>query len=255
MKVDRQKLRKNCDFTCAGLVLEQPFRTKWGLIVKNWGKIAILHVLEQPFRTKWGSIVKNWRKLRFYLCWSNPFARNEGRSSKTEAKLRFYLCRTCPQPFARNEGWSSKTEAKLRFYMCWSNPFARNEGRSSKTEEKLRFYLCWSNPFARNDARCTKTEVKLRFNWWPMWPMHYVTYVFSRNVLCPLMVSAMWPWLQARGWMEQGAWKVVDSFNERHSFMLVKTGITTGISRDGPCVSTTSCWWQLKLLENNLWAA
>ena len=37
----------------------------------------------QPFRTKWGSIVKNWKKLRFYLSRSNPFARNEGRSSKT----------------------------------------------------------------------------------------------------------------------------------------------------------------------------
>ena len=28
--------------------------------------------------------------------------------------------------------------------------------------------------------------------------------------------------------MEHGAWKVVDSFNEMHIFMLVKTGITTG---------------------------
>ena len=62
------------DFTCAGLVLEQPFRTKWGSIVKNCGKIAILLVPG--------------------LSWSNPFARNEGRSSKTGVKLR--LCRTCP---------------------------------------------------------------------------------------------------------------------------------------------------------------
>ena len=29
--------------------------------------------------------------------------------------------------------------------------------------------------------------------------LHNATYVFSRNVLCPLMVSALWPWLQARG--------------------------------------------------------
>ena len=28
MMVDRQKLRKNRDFSCAGLVPEQPFRTK-----------------------------------------------------------------------------------------------------------------------------------------------------------------------------------------------------------------------------------
>ena len=107
MMVDGQKLKKNCDFTCAGLVLEQRFRTKWGSIVKNWGKISILLVpdsLEQPFRTKWWSMVKNWRKIAILLVpdlsWSNPFARNEGRSSKTVRKnyekLRFYLCRTCP---------------------------------------------------------------------------------------------------------------------------------------------------------------
>ena len=123
MRIDRQKLRKNCDFTCPGatlshemrvdrqklrkiailLVPEQPFRTKWGSIVKNWGKIDFTCaglVLEQPFRTKWGSIVENWGKIAILLVpdlsRSNPFARNEGRSSKTEVKLRFYLCRTCP---------------------------------------------------------------------------------------------------------------------------------------------------------------
>ena len=46
-----------------GVTKREPFRTKWGSIGKNWGKIAILLVLEQPFRTKWGSIVKNWGKL------------------------------------------------------------------------------------------------------------------------------------------------------------------------------------------------
>ena len=59
-----------------GVTKRQPFRTKWGSIVKNWGKIAILLVPD--------------------LSWSNPFARNEGRCAKTEVKLRFYLCRTCP---------------------------------------------------------------------------------------------------------------------------------------------------------------
>ena len=44
----------------------QPFRTKWGSIVKNYGKIAILYRRSQPFRTKWGSIVKTKVKLRFY---------------------------------------------------------------------------------------------------------------------------------------------------------------------------------------------
>ena len=38
----------------------QPFRTKRGSIVKNWGKSAISRCPPQPFRTKRGSIVKNW---------------------------------------------------------------------------------------------------------------------------------------------------------------------------------------------------
>ena len=46
----------------------------------------------QPFRTKWGSMVKNWGKIAILLVPEQPFARNEGRSSKTEEKLRFYLC-------------------------------------------------------------------------------------------------------------------------------------------------------------------
>ena len=40
-----------------------PFRTKWGSIVKNWGKIASLKRPAQPFRTKWGLIVKNCGKI------------------------------------------------------------------------------------------------------------------------------------------------------------------------------------------------
>ena len=45
MRVDRQKLRKNCDFTCPGATLSHEMRV-------HAGKIAILLVLEQPFRTK-----------------------------------------------------------------------------------------------------------------------------------------------------------------------------------------------------------
>ena len=59
-----------------GVTKRQPFRTKWGSMRKNRGKIAILLVPD--------------------LSRSNPFARNEGRCAKTEVKLRFFLCRTCP---------------------------------------------------------------------------------------------------------------------------------------------------------------
>ena len=81
------------------LVPEQPFRTKWGSIVKNWGKIAIVLAPEQPFRTKWGSMRKNWGKIAILLAPEQPFRTKWDRSSKTsktEVELRFYLCRTCP---------------------------------------------------------------------------------------------------------------------------------------------------------------
>ena len=57
MRVDRQKLRK-----IAMLLVS---------IVKNWSKIAIWLVLEQPFRTKWGWIVKNWRKIETCTKWAS----------------------------------------------------------------------------------------------------------------------------------------------------------------------------------------
>ena len=47
----------------------------------------------QPFRTKWGSIAKNWGKIAISTSPAQPsFARNEVRSRKTEIKLQFLLC-------------------------------------------------------------------------------------------------------------------------------------------------------------------
>ena len=51
----------------------QPFRTKWTLDVKNWGKIAILVSPSQPFRTKWLLDVKNWGKIVILVSPSQPF--------------------------------------------------------------------------------------------------------------------------------------------------------------------------------------
>ena len=113
MRVDRQKLRKNCDFY---LSWSNPFARNEGRSAKNCGKIAILLVLEQPFRTKWGSIGENWGKIAILLVPEQLF------HTKMRVDRR-------------------KTEVKLRFYLSPSNPFARNEGRSSKSEEKLRFYV------------------------------------------------------------------------------------------------------------------
>ena len=48
MRVDRQKLRKNCDVTCAGATLSHEMRVDR----QKLRKIAILLVPEQPFRMK-----------------------------------------------------------------------------------------------------------------------------------------------------------------------------------------------------------
>ena len=49
--------------TAIKLCPRQPFRTKWGSIAKNCGKIAIFTGPVQPFRTKWGLIVGNWGRM------------------------------------------------------------------------------------------------------------------------------------------------------------------------------------------------
>ena len=49
MRVDRQKLRKNCDFTCAGATLSHEMRVDRQKLKKN---CDFLLVPEQPFRTK-----------------------------------------------------------------------------------------------------------------------------------------------------------------------------------------------------------
>ena len=52
----------------------QPFRTKWTLDVKNWGKIAILRCHGQPpLHAKWRFDVKNWSKIAILLGPSQPF--------------------------------------------------------------------------------------------------------------------------------------------------------------------------------------
>ena len=45
----------------------QPFGTKRGLQLKNWGERAILKCRRQPFCTKWNSSVKNWGKIAFFF--------------------------------------------------------------------------------------------------------------------------------------------------------------------------------------------
>ena len=51
----------------------------------------------QPFRTKWGSSVNNWGVLQFNILGGNPFARNGVRVSKADSFLRLWLVRR--QPF------------------------------------------------------------------------------------------------------------------------------------------------------------
>ena len=122
------------------LVPEQPFRTKWGSIVKNWGKIAIVLAPEQPFCTKWGSMRKNWGKIAIYLPRSNLFARNEIDRQKRQNwdELRFYLCRTCPeQPFRTKWGSMRKNWGKIAILLVPEQPFRTKRCSMCKNRGKI----------------------------------------------------------------------------------------------------------------------
>ena len=138
----------------------QPFRTKWGSIVKNCGKIAISTGPAQPFRTKWGSIVKNWGKIAIS---TGPIATlsHEMRFDRQKLRKNCDFQGSNRNPFARNEVRSSKTAEKLRFPGVPRNPFARNEVRSSKTKVKLRFQRC---PIATLSHEMRFDRQKLRKN-------------------------------------------------------------------------------------------
>ena len=59
-----------------------PFRTKWGSIAKNSGKIAILKCPRQPCRTKSGSIAKNWGKIAILSVPRQPCRTKQGSIAK-----------------------------------------------------------------------------------------------------------------------------------------------------------------------------
>ena len=138
----------------------QPFRTKWTLDVKNWGKIAILVSPSQPFRTKWTLDVKNWGKIAILLSPSQPFRTKWTLDVKNwGVKLRFWG--VTGNPFARNGRWTSKTEVKLRFPVSCPIATLSHEmdvGRQ-KLRVKLRFWgvqsLC-ATCFARNGRWTSK---------------------------------------------------------------------------------------------------
>ena len=164
----------------------QPFRTKWGLIAKNWGKIAICkssgatlpHEMRfdrqktevklrfasrpaQPFRTKWGSIAKNWSRIA--ICKSSGATLSHEMRfdrQKTEVKLRF--ASRPAQPFRTKWGSIAK-KVELRFPGSRATLSHEMRFDRQKTEVELRFPGSRRNPFARNQVRSPKTEVKLRF--------------------------------------------------------------------------------------------
>ena len=65
----------------------QPFRTKWGSIAKNWGKIAICKASGKPFRTKWGSTAKHWGKIAISRVRAQPFRTKWGSIAKNWGKI------------------------------------------------------------------------------------------------------------------------------------------------------------------------
>ena len=96
----------------------QPFRTKWTLDVKNWGKIATLRCPSQPFRTKWTLDVKNWGKIATLMRPAQPFRTKWTLDVKNWGKIATFIHRN-RNPFARNGRWTSKTEEKLRWTLSF----------------------------------------------------------------------------------------------------------------------------------------
>ena len=153
-RFDRQKLGVKLRFpgSCCNL-----FRTKWGSIAKNWGKIAISRCPAQPVRTKWSSIVKT---LRFTGSRCNHFAWNEVRSPKTGVKLRVQVVPR--NPFGKNEVRSSKT-GKIAISGFPSQPFRTKWGLIAKNWGKIAISTSFvrRNPFARNEVQSPKNWGKI----------------------------------------------------------------------------------------------
>ena len=138
-------MRKNCGKIAILLVLEQPFRTKWWSIVKNCRKIANLLVPEQPFRTKWGSIVKNWRKIAILLVPEQPFRTKWGSIVKNCGKTAILL--VLEQPFHTKWGSIVKNWRKIANLLVPEQPFRTKWGSMRKNCGKIAILLVLEQPF------------------------------------------------------------------------------------------------------------
>ena len=116
----------------------QPFRTKWGSIVKNWGKIAIWLVLEQPFRTKWGSIGKNWGKIAIWLAPEQPFRTKWGSIGKNWGKIA--ILPVPEQPFRTKWGPIGKNWGKIVIFRVPEQPFRTKWGSIGKNWGKIAIF-------------------------------------------------------------------------------------------------------------------
>ena len=70
MRVDRQKLRKNCDFTCPGATLSHKMRVDRQKLRKNCDFTCAGATLSHEMRVDRQKLMKN---CEFYLSWSNSF--------------------------------------------------------------------------------------------------------------------------------------------------------------------------------------
>ena len=186
MRVDAQKLRKNCDWsnpfarnegrsskteeklriylcrTCPGPTLSHEMRVD----AQKRRKIAILLVPEQPFRTKWRSIVKNWGKIANLLVpdlsRTNPFARNEGRCAKTKENCNF----TCPGATLSHEMRVDRQKLRKNCeFTCAGlvpdQPFRTKWGPMRKNWGKIAILLVPEQPFRTKRCSMCKNRGKI----------------------------------------------------------------------------------------------
>ena len=128
---DRQKLRKNCNFICAGATLSHEMKVRSS---------------------------NTEEKLQFYLCRSNPFARNEDRQKlwkncnftcagatlSHERKVdRQKLTKNCDFATLSHEMRIVTNWGKIAILLVPEQPFRAKWGSMRKNWVKLRFYWCW----------------------------------------------------------------------------------------------------------------
>ena len=129
----------------------QPFRTKWTLDVKNWGRIAILVGPSQPFRTKWTLDVENWGRIAILLGPSQPFRTKWTLDVKNWSKIAILRC---PVSLATLTSEMEVRRQKLKKNYDFTWPIATVSHEMDVGRQKLRENCDFTGPVSVCESVC-----------------------------------------------------------------------------------------------------